>query len=274
MNDALAGHLTPDQIDELLESDPPRQIAFHLETCEDCRLLLAAERDLVHSLKSLAPIDAPIGFANRVMERVALQHPEFSRARAHVTNAELDALLDGALAQARVWHLEECASCLALAESEKALVQRLAAMPLLSPAPKFAARVMSRVAVAESTGTFTIIRRKLMASPRTALIAASMAAVLIGGLGTSIGWTMTHQDTLAQVGESLMSQGSQWLWLGVRGLVSNLIEQPWYEGARHALGTPARLAWFGAFTLTAWAGGLVAMRRLLTVPGARGSRAA
>ena len=274
MNDALAGHLTPDQIDELLESDPPRSAAFHLETCADCRELLASEREVVAALKCLAPIDVPIGFANRVMERVSLQHPEFARSRVHITNAELDAWLDNTLASARMWHLEECAPCLALAEAERDLVKRLEALPLFSPKPRFGAQVMSKVAVVESTGTFTVIRRKILASPRTALIAASAAALLVGGVGSSIGWSLTHRDTLTQLGQSVMAQGSQWLWLGVRGIVSNLIEQPWYASARHALGTPTRLAWFGALTMAAWSGGLVAMRRLLTVPGARGSRAA
>ncbi len=267
MNDASAGHLTPDQIDQLLESDASRSVAFHLETCVECRDLLASERELIHSLSALEPVEVPHGFASRVMERVALQHPEFARSRPHITNAELDAWLDSTLASARMWHLEDCAPCQVLADSERALVQRLESLPLLSPAPKFAAQVMSKVAVVESAGTLTVIRRRLMASPRTAILAASAAALLIGGAGTSIGWSLTHQDTLTRLGQTVTTEGSQWLWLGVRGVVSNLIEQPWYSSARQVLGTPARLAWIGAATLTAWTGGLVLMRRLLTVPG-------
>lgn len=274
MNDATAGHLTPDQIDELLESEPPRPIAFHLETCSDCREILAAERELVAGLSRLAPVDPPAGFGERILERVALQHPEFARSRPHVTADELDAWLEGKLAAARVWHLEECAPCLTLAESEAALVRSLRALPLHSPTARFGARVMARVAVAESTGTFTVIRRRLMANPRAALLAASAGAVLLGGLGASIGWSLTHQDTLALWGQNVTSEASQWLWLGVRGVVSNLIEQPWYAELRHALGSPARLAGFGGLGLMAWAAGLVALRRLLTVPGAAGSRAA
>ena len=274
MNDASSGHLTPDQIDELLETEPPRRVAFHLETCPDCRERLAAERLLIDTLSRLEPVDPPAGFAERILERVALQHPEFARSRPHITDDELDAWIDGKLAAARVWHLEECAPCLTLAESEAALVRSLKALPLHSPAPRFGARVMSRVAVAESTGTLTVIRRRLMANPRGALMAASAGAILLGGLGTSVGWSLTHRDTLALWGQDLTAQASQWLWLTVRGVVSNLIEQPWYAGVRQALGSPAKLAGFGALSLMGWAGGLVALRRLLTVPGAAGSRAA
>jgi hypothetical protein len=106
------------------------------------------------------------------------------------------------------------------------------------------------------------------------LAAASVGTMLLGGLGASVAWSVTHQDTMALWGHTLTSQASEWLWLGVRGVVSNLIEQPWYAGVRQALGSPARLAGYGALGLTAWAGGLVALRRLLTVPGAAGSRAA
>jgi hypothetical protein len=274
MSNASSGHLTPDQIDEYLESEPPRPVAFHLETCLDCRELLAGERTLVNTLSRLEPVDPPAGFAERVLECVALQHPEFARSRPHISTDELDAWLDGKLAAARVWHLEECAPCLTLAEAEAALVRSLKAMPLHSPAPRFGARVMSRVAVAESTGTLTVIRRRLQANPRAALAAASVGAVLLGGLGTSVVWSLTHQETMAMWGHTLTSEAREWLWLGVRGVVSNLIEQPWYAGVRQTLASPARLAGFGALGLTAWAAGLVALRRLLTVPGAADSRAA
>src|SRR5882672_2219980 len=130
MKDASIGHLTADQIDQLLQAAPPRLVAFHLETCLDCRDLVAAERSLVASLAQLNPVDPPAGFAERVLERVALQHPEFARSRPHLVADELDAWLEGKLAAARIWHLEDCAPCLTLAESEKALVDRLRALPL------------------------------------------------------------------------------------------------------------------------------------------------
>jgi hypothetical protein len=273
MKDASTGHLTPDQLDEILEGNLPRPAAFHLETCCECRDLLTAERSLVTSLSQLEPVDPPSGFAERVLERVALQHPEFARSRPHLVADEVDAWLDGKLAAARQWHLEDCAPCFTLAQSEKALVERLRALPLHSPAPRFGARVMARVAVVESTGTLTVIRRRLVANPRLALAAASAGAVLLGGLGTSVAWSLGHQDTLALWGQNLAAQASGWLWLGVRGVVSNLIEQPWYAGMRQVVASPARLAMIGGFGLVAWAGGLVAMRHLLTVPRAAGSRA-
>lgn len=271
MIEAQPGHLTPEQLDQILDEGAPAELAFHLETCEPCWTLLARERRLIEAISTL-PAQAPSPtFADGIMARVALTHPEFSRARPHISPEEIDALLEGTLAQARVWHIEDCDPCLTLARSEEELVARLRELPLHSPASKFDRRVMARVDVPETTGTLTVIRRRLQASPRGALLAASVGGVLLAGAAGSIAWTLGNRDLLTAWGQQVTATASQWLWLALRGTVSNLIEQPWYSTVQGLAGSGTRLAMIGASALTLYCGGLLALRRLLMVPAGPGA---
>ena len=273
MTEAPHGHLTTEQLDQILDGGVSRPLAFHLETCEPCRVLVATERRIIEALSTLpSQIPSP-NFADSIMARVALTHPEFSRARAHVSADEIDAWLEGALAQARVWHLEECDPCLTLARDEEALVARLRDLPLHSPAPRFDRRVMARVDVPETTGTLTVIRRRLQASPRGALLAASVGGVLLAGVAGSVAWTMGNREVLTGWGQEVTTLANQWLWLALRGAVSNLIEQPWYSTVRDLAGSGTRLAMIGGATLLLYSGGLVALRRLLMIPAGPGAGA-
>lgn len=271
MIEAQPGHLTPEQFDQILDEGAPGAFAFHLETCEPCRGLLMEQRLLIEAITTLPPHAPPPTFADGIMSRVALTHPEFSRVRPHISPEEIDALLEGTLAQARIWHIEECDPCLTLARAEEELVASLRQLPLHSPASRFDRRVMAGVDVPETTGTLTVIRRRLQASPRGALLAASVGGVLLAGAAGSIAWTLGNRDLLTTWGQEITATASQWLWLALRGAVSNLIEQPWYSTVRGVAGSSTRLAMIGAATLTLYVGGLVALRRLLMVPAGPGA---
>jgi hypothetical protein len=82
----------------------------------------------------------------------------------------------------------------------------------------------------------------------------------------SIAWTLANQDTLASLGSWLMAQGGQVVWLGLRSVASNVIEQPWYHAIRSLAESPARLAAVSALTSLAYLGGVFALRRLLALP--------
>jgi hypothetical protein len=112
-------------------------------------------------------------------------------------------------------------------------------------------------------------RRRLFATRRSFAAAASLLVVLLGSMAASIAWSLANQETMAALGSWLFAQGSQALWLGLQGLASNLIEQPWYSGLRSLAETPARLALISALGSLAYLGGLVALRRLLAVPTQR-----
>jgi len=269
--EAQPGHLTPEQLDQILDDGASAALAFHLETCEPCRDLLAEQRRLIESIAALPAQSPPPSFADSVMSRVTLTHPEFSRARPHISPEEIDALLEGTLAQARIWHIEECGPCLTLARAEEELVERLRQLPLHSPRARFGRRVMAKVDVPETTGTLTVIRRRLQASPRGVALAASVGGALLAGAAGSIAWTLGHRDLLTAWGQQMTAMASQWLWLALRGAVSNLIEQPWYSTVRGVAGSGTRLAMIGASALTLYCGGLVALRRLLMVPAGSGA---
>lgn len=83
-------HLTADDLDAFHSEAPHGEMQLHLETCDDCRYLVAADRELVELLGRLPAHQPPSGFADRVMARVALgelapvpvlSYPKLTRAR-------------------------------------------------------------------------------------------------------------------------------------------------------------------------------------------------
>jgi len=97
-------------------------------------------------------------------------------------------------------------------------------------------------------------------------VAAGLVLFLLGSMAGSVIWSLAHQETLASIGSWLFAQGGQAIWLGVQGLASNLIEQPWYSGFRSMAENPGRLALVSALGSFAYLGGLFALRRLLADP--------
>ena len=186
----------------------------------------------------------------------------------HLTPDDLDAWLAGALAPAAQAHLAGCPACQERADTEQEIVAMLSALPLLSPAPGFADRVMARVRVPEpvAVSTFALLRRKAFATRRSTAIAASLLVLLLGSMGGSIVWTLAHQDTLAALGGWLTAQAGQAAWLGIRGVASNFIEQPWFAGLRTLAASPGRLGLASALAMLAYLGGIWAFRRLLALP--------
>jgi hypothetical protein len=78
--------------------------------------------------------------------------------------------------------------------------------------------------------------------------------------------TLGHQDTLAALGSWLAGQAGQAAWLGVRGVASNFIEQPWFAGLRTLAASPGRLGLASALAMAVYLGGVLALRRLLALP--------
>jgi hypothetical protein len=185
----------------------------------------------------------------------------------HLSPDDFEAWLSGALAPALQRHLDACQACLEQARTDREIADQIAILPLMSPGEGFADRVMASVSVPDpfAIRSLQATRRRLLATPKSLAFAASLA-LLLGSMAGSIGWTLTHQGTMASLGTWLLSQGGQVLWLGVRGIASNFIEQPWYSGLRSLVETPARLAMISAAASVAYLGGVFALRRLLAVP--------
>jgi hypothetical protein len=187
---------------------------------------------------------------------------------AHLSPDEIDSWLAGNLAQTWQEHLDQCQACLERAHAEREIVEQIAALPLVSPAADFADRVMASVVVPDpfAIRSFQATQRRLLATRKSVAVAASLALLLLGSMAGSIGWSLTHQETIASIGNWLLAQGGQVAWLSLRGLASNLIEQPWYNGVRSLVDNPVRLAIGSALASLAYLGGVFALRRLLALP--------
>jgi hypothetical protein len=187
---------------------------------------------------------------------------------AHLPPDEIDSWLAGTLAQEWQQHLDQCQACLERAHAEREIVEQIAALPLMSPALDFAERVMASVVVPDpfAIRSLQATQRRLFATRKSVAMAASLALLLLGSMAGSIAWSVTHQETIASIGTWLLAQGGQFAWLSLRGLASNLIEQPWYDGVRSLVDNPARLALGSALASLAYLGGVLALRRLLALP--------
>lgn len=186
----------------------------------------------------------------------------------HLSPDDLDRWLDGTLPAAQAAHLDACRECLELALAEREIAEQVAALPLMGPSAGFADRVMLAVHVPDPFAIRSLgaARRRLFATPRAIAVAASLTLLLLGSMAGSVVWTLSHQDTLTAMGSWLLAQGGQAAWLALRAAATNLIEQPWYEGAKDLLGHPTRLALASAVASLAYLGGVVALRRLLALP--------
>lgn len=186
----------------------------------------------------------------------------------HLSPDDIDRWLEGTLPAAQAHHLDACRQCLEVAIAEREIVEQIAALSELAPAPGFADRVMAGVAVPDPFAIRALgtARRRLFATRRALAVAASLTLLLLGSMAASIAWTLGNQETLASIGSWLLSQGIQASWLAVRGIATNVIEQPWYETAKALAGSPVRLAVASAAASLAYIGGVVALRRLLALP--------
>lgn len=189
-------------------------------------------------------------------------------AESHLSLDDIDALLAGAAPAAATEHAEQCTACRAELESDRELIAELGALQHALPSPGFADHVMARVALPDpfALHSFGTARRRILSSRRSLSAAAGIVLVLTAALAASIIWTLGNRETLAGAGAWLGSEAVGWLWLGLRGAASNLIEQPWYGGARDLLGTPIRIAAVSAALSLTYLGGLLALRKLMALP--------
>ena len=186
----------------------------------------------------------------------------------HLSADEIDAWLAGALAPALQRHVDQCQVCLEQLRVEREIADQIAALPLLSPTPGFSDRVMASVIVPDpfAIRSLQATRRRLFATPRSVALAASLTLLLLGSMAGSVVWSMSHQQTLASLGSWMITEAGPAAWYGLRGLASNIIEQPWYNSLRSLVENPGRLALVSAMASLAYLGGVVALRRLLALP--------
>jgi hypothetical protein len=153
-------------------------------------------------------------------------------------------------------------------ELDRWLDERLAALPLFAPRADFSDRVMASVRVPDPFAIRSIrtARRRLFATRKSVAIAASLALLVVGSMAASVAWTLANRDTMLVFGGWLATEAGQWAWVGLRGTALTLMEQPWFAEFRGLLDAPGRLALASAFGMLVYVTGVLALRRLLTVP--------
>ena len=191
------------------------------------------------------------------MERSGLQH---------LTLDEIDLVLEGNYPEALRTHVNGCPDCSSLINGERLVVQWLGALPLHVPAAGFEDRVMARVQVVTPRSALATLRHRALATPTSRAIAAGALVSVLGSLAASIIWSLGHREVLTSLGMTALRNVAELGWVVVHGLATTLVEQPWYGSARALADSPARLATVAGVLTTAWAAGMLLMRRLIAIP--------
>jgi hypothetical protein len=260
-------HLTPDELDLLLDASLPSPRMSHLETCEECRTALEETREVVAQLRRLPLASPGVAFADRVVAEVG-------RAKAlaeHLSPEDLDLWVTGTLPAAREGHLRACPECQTLANQERLLVLRLEALPLFDPAPGLADRVLDEVDIPVTSllGAMRLWRRRLDRRPEAVVAASAVAVVLGGSLAASAAWAAGNQEVITGMGQWALGYGERWFWV----LVGTLEAQGWYQALRDAF-TPGRAILAATGLSALYAGGVLMLRRLIALPEGTAARAA
>jgi predicted anti-sigma-YlaC factor YlaD len=179
----------------------------------------------------------------------------------HLTADDLDAFHSASLSASAREHLAECDACRSMAHLDRAVLSALATLPSYAPGPEFADRVLARV----ERPAPAIVRLLAPRIPAT-WGRRALAASLVLGLGASIVWSLLNRELLLSWIQISAAETGRSLWLGVRVVVANVTEQPWYAPLREFASSPGRLAALVGGSLVAYAFALAALRRLLTPP--------
>lgn len=191
-----------------------------------------------------------------------------TRPRQHLTPDDIDALLRDGADPSLLEHMIDCAECALLMGQQRAVVASLDALPHFSPSEDFADQVMFQVAVPDpfAMRSMATARRRVLETGRSRALAASVAIMLVGMMAASVIWTSLNREVVTSAGSWIGGEATQWFWVALRGAFANVTEQPWFDGARHLLGGPARLAAVSACVMLLYVAGLMALRRLMALP--------
>jgi hypothetical protein len=186
----------------------------------------------------------------------------------HLSPDDIDAWLAGHPGSAAQAHVDACEACREVAVADRELIEQLRALPIFAPSALFADQVMAAVALPDpfALRSLDTARRRLFATRRSLALAATLAVVVVASMAASVAWSLAHRDTIAAAGTWLTATAGQWLWTALRSAASSATEQPGYGMVRDLAATPARLAALSALVSLTYLGGLLALRKLMTLP--------
>jgi hypothetical protein len=176
----------------------------------------------------------------------------------HFTADDLDAFHTEALSSEMRLHFETCPDCRQLAALDREVLAMVNRLRSYEPRDGFADRVMARVQIAAPAPVPVLSFPKLTTRRRAALTAVA------AGMLVSIAWSVANRSLLDGwldgTGAALWNSGTA-LW---QQTLAALTTAPWFEAVRQVSSTPVRLAAGALLAVGLYAGGLMALRRLVT----------
>ena len=181
----------------------------------------------------------------------------------HLTAEDLDAFHSASLNPPAAKHVQECQECRALLEQDRVLVEALESLPLFDASADFADRVLERV------GTPAPALARQVPLPRRLALAASVLVAM----GGSAGWALFNRGLLLSWIDGLAAGAGRALWMTVATVADNLADLARVSPVPDLASSPGRLALVGTVLLIGYAAAMVALRRLLLLPGQPASHA-
>ena len=187
----------------------------------------------------------------------------------HLTADELDLVHENKAGAAVRAHISMCDDCGQLVQSDRQLVHELSRLAMHVPGVGFEERVMAAVRIPEPLSATAALRRRVFSTRRSLLTAATLVLGLLGSMGASVAWSLTHREALLAFGRTVKAGLLDIAWTTAQSLATSVIEQPWYAGVRGVLDTPERLAFALGAVMIGWLGGVLLLRRLIALPDQR-----
>jgi hypothetical protein len=183
---------------------------------------------------------------------------------AHLTADDLDAFLVNAASPAAIEHVAFCDVCRSVMQTDKVLVAALHGLPALAPSGLFADRVMARVQLAVPAPVVAPLPwpRRLVADRRL----RAAAVVTLTAMGASAAWTAGNRELFDSWTQQVWQDGGQWVVGSLEALAAAVARQPWYAAASEVFASPVRAGGVIAALVGVWAGGVLALRRLVMIP--------
>ena len=175
----------------------------------------------------------------------------------HLTAEDLDAFHSASLNPTAAKHIQECQECRTLLEQDRVLVEALESLPLFDARADFADRVLERVGTPAPA-----LARRIPLRRRFALAASVLVA-----LGASAGWALFNRGLLLSWMDGLAAGSGRALWMTVAAVADNLADLAQVSPVADLASSPGRLALVGTALVIGYAAAMVALRRLLLLPG-------
>ncbi len=182
----------------------------------------------------------------------------------HLTGDELDALLDGTSTARTASHLETCRECCTLVAADRELVDAIARLPLLEPAPGFEQRVLARISVVGAGESAVVVPGGRAAAARRRALWGGLA--LGGSLAGGLAWAGLHPEAAASLASPVVGRAGHALWLSLQHLTDTAHSLGWTSGIRGAIATPLRALGITALAAATYAAALGGLGRLLAEP--------